>query len=156
MGYEVGITGMSKEESLLAVIEALGAALAVRHGVAPHRPGRRRGMNAEDFSEYARGIFEREQEILANKQHGYTHGNADVLIAFKTIAEAAGVTPLQVCVVFLAKHLSALTSAIESGEITKEWYAETGGDEGLVERMLDARNYLLFLGALIEEELSGD
>ena len=106
-------------------------------------------MNIETFEKYAKRVFDAENDLLAAKRASYARGDEDVLLAFKRMALATGMSPMQVCMVLLHKHLVSLGTAVEKDVIVANWEHDTG--EGLAQRMMDARAYLLLLGALVEE-----
>ena len=106
-------------------------------------------MNIEKFEKYAKRVFEAENDLLAAKRASYARGDEDVLLAFKRMALATGMSPMQVCMVLLHKHLVSLGTAVEKDVLVANWEDDNG--EGLEQRMMDARAYLLLLGALVEE-----
>ena len=79
---------------------------------------------------------------MTSKRKDYTRHDPDVLANFKRTARLSGLTPEGVLGVFLQKHLDAIYSYIKAG------HAESEPIQG---RLDDAANYLLLLGALIEE-----
>ena len=87
-------------------------------------------------------LLRRAEQVMNAKQHDYTGGNADRLIAFRQIADLAGLTLGQVWAVFFLKHVTAVT----------QW-AQGRQPEGeqVMERLVDIINYARF-AALIDEE----
>lgn len=81
--------------------------------------------------------------VMGTKGEEYSRGEEDCNSNFKRVAEATGLTPLQVAYVYLAKHLDSIASYVKRGQVFS--------DEGIEGRLGDAINYLLILGSLIEE-----
>jgi hypothetical protein len=83
----------------------------------------------------------------------YRDGDTDTLHNFFSVAERAGMTPVQCLLVYLAKHLdSVYTTAREAealvGDERKERYAK---GEGIIGRMDDARNYFDLLECVLAD-----
>ncbi len=93
-----------------------------------------------------------EASVLGDKRQDYAPG-VDRLTNFRTVAAFAGMTMSQVAYTYLLKHIQAIGIAT-AGPITPEQWCLTkpNGAEGLKQRVVDARNYLLLLAACIEEE----
>ncbi len=51
------------------------------------------------------------------------------------------------------KHIQSIVLSIKTGSYCDKWYWNDDGNEGLKQRISDARNYLILLAACIEEEL---
>lgn len=90
-----------------------------------------RYLNAKEFS------------INDTKGEEYVAGNEDALNNFKQVAKMIGVTPLQVCLVFMYKHFCAIASHAKRGEVLSEPI------EG---RVLDLRLFAALYLALTQEE----
>lgn len=101
-------------------------------------------MLSKDFNSLLKTKHEEEEKLLSSKGQEYTIGDSDRLIAFKEIAKQIGITPKQVCMVFMTKHFFSLCNYV-SGQASPT-------TEQLSDRVTDLRNYALFLEALDEDE----
>lgn len=101
-------------------------------------------MLSKDFNSLLKIKHEEEEKLLSSKGQEYTIGDSDRLIAFKEIAKQIGITPKQVCMVFMTKHFFSLCNYV-SGQASPT-------TEQLSDRVTDLRNYALFLEALDEDE----
>ena len=101
-------------------------------------------MLSKDFNSLLKIKHEEEEKLLSSKGQEYTIGNSDRLIAFKEIAKQIGITPKQVCMVFMTKHFFSLCNYV-SGQASPT-------TEQLSDRVTDLRNYALFLEAIDEDE----
>lgn len=101
-------------------------------------------MLSKDFNSLLKIKHEEEEKLLSSKGQEYTIGDSDRLIAFKEIAKQLGITPKQVCMVFMTKHFFSLCNYV-SGQASPT-------TEQLSDRVTDLRNYALFLEALDEDE----
>ena len=101
-------------------------------------------MLSKDFNSLLKIKHEEEEKLLSSKGQEYTIGDSDRLIAFKEIAKQIGITPKQVCMVFMIKHFFSLCNYV-SGQASPT-------TEQLSDRVTDLRNYALFLEALDEDE----
>lgn len=109
-------------------------------------------MGNEDFNKLCDEFRYIENELMAVKRSDYTKDDNDVLINFKKVAEFEGTKPARIALTYLLKHIHNIAQAVETGKYEWEWTASDG--EGLKQRIADARNYLLLLGACIDEENS--
>lgn len=87
-------------------------------------------------------VLEACDQIFACKGHDYTHGKGG-LESFYDYARRLGILPLQVLGVFFTKHVAAIETYMQHGELKSEPI------EG---RICDAINYLLLLAKLIAHE----
>lgn len=101
-------------------------------------------MLSKDFNSLLKIKHEEEENLLASKGQEYTIGDSDRLVAFKEIAKQIGITPKQVCMVFMTKHFFSLCNYVSGQSIPIT--------EQLSDRVTDLRNYALFLEALDEDE----
>lgn len=85
-----------------------------------------------------------EHETILGKGEEYTRSQADRLASFKEIASFAGVTPKQVCMIFVAKHWQALANFVATGK--------TKSNEPIEGRIMDIRVYMSLMRAIIQEE----
>lgn len=100
-------------------------------------------MTNQEFKEFATNFIKKEEELLISKGEEYTGGNSDRLSAFKQIAATCTLEQIDICQVFLLKHMQSINLFINEGV--------EGKTENIFERIHDARNYLLFLAAMIKE-----
>ena len=105
-------------------------------------------MTRERFMEMLAGLEGKERAIVGTKGEEYTHGSEDRLSSFKETAAFAGITPLQVCMVFMMKHVQALASYAKR--------EKTLSDETLEGRVTDVRLYAALFAALAEEQKIGE
>lgn len=101
-------------------------------------------MLSKDFNLLLKIKHEEEEKLLSSKGQEYTIGDSDRLIAFKEIARQIGITPKQVCMVFMTKHFFSLCNYVSD--------KSKPTTEQLSDRVTDLRNYALFLEALDEDE----
>lgn len=101
-------------------------------------------MNNQDFMSIVKTMTDEALAILDSKGKEYA-GNDDRLANFKDIARELGITPQQVCLVYLKKHIRALEHSARTNTISME--------EGT--RAMDCINYLFFFVALREERYDG-
>jgi hypothetical protein len=100
-------------------------------------------MTRERFEQLRNQFIKEENNITQTKGMDYTKSSEDVLTNFKE-GNMLGLNPQQVCGMFLKKHIDSIYNYIKTNGKSQS--------EPIAERIKDARNYLLFLGALIEEE----
>lgn len=99
-------------------------------------------MNSAELNKLKTYLESEENKILFSKGTEYVVSNDDRLNFFHEYANKLGADPKMVCAIFLMKHINSILN-----------YVKTGKDsvEGIKGRIMDARNYLLFMEALIEE-----
>lgn len=103
-------------------------------------------MNFEEREEYIKPILDGALRLLLSKGTEYARSE-DANANFKRIAVEEGLSPEQVCRIYLRKHLDALryyADRLEKGQIPALTEPITG-------RVMDAVNYILILGSLIKE-----
>lgn len=100
-------------------------------------------MKREEFVELRRKLIEEEDLITRIKGKDYTKSSVDCLANFKEGA-VFGLTPLQTCGMFAKKHIDSIYNYIKTNGQSES--------EPLRERIKDARNYLLFILAIVEDE----
>lgn len=101
-------------------------------------------MKVNNFFTFAEKQFAIEMKIMKEKGEEYTRSDADKLKNFKAIAEDLGLTPIQVCMVYLKKHDMSIDNYVKTGAVVS--------DEPIDGRIHDSRNYKLLLLALIKEQ----
>jgi hypothetical protein len=110
-------------------------------------------MRVSEFDRLLEEFVEKERELLIGKRASYA-GDEDCLSNFKEIADGLGLDPVQVALVYLFKHVIGVRREVLGGDVDWSWTTESGG-EGLMQRIADARNYLILLGALVQEKVEG-
>lgn len=88
-------------------------------------------------------LLEEAASIMEAKGRDYRAGEIDLLANFRREAVRAGVTPLQVWLIYLNKHHSAICSYVRSGGQNES--------EPIKGRFVDMLNYL-YLGWLLVKE----
>lgn len=106
-------------------------------------------MTKERFDMLRDEFLEKEAQILYAKQDQYSSGN-DALQNFREVADFLGQRPSEVALTYLMKHVQSISLAVRTRQYAWDWNTKEG--EGLKQRIVDARNYLLFLAACLEEE----
>lgn len=106
-------------------------------------------MTPEQFENLREEFLSHEARILDWKAGEYT-SNRDRLLNFHQVAEILNQRPSEVALTYLLKHIQSITLAVRTGKYDWDW--ETDGGEGLKQRIVDARNYLLLLAACLEVE----
>jgi len=101
-------------------------------------------MTAHDYNHMVQETYALAQSIVEAKRPSYTIASADILANFKGIASRMGLKPEQVCMVYLLKHLDALTAMVGRGV----------PDPELDTRIADCINYLHLLKANLRESCS--
>ena len=100
-------------------------------------------MNVETFFKWMKEVQEEEYQIMVGKGKEYTVSDEDKLKNFKAIAERMKTTPEKVAMVYLLKHMDSIRNYVLSGI--------EASDESINGRIRDARNYLLLLEEIINE-----
>ena len=107
-------------------------------------------MDLNHFNKLLMEFREQELDLLQSKRAEYAD-DRDVLRNFKEQAEFSNITPLQIGLVLVFKHIQSIKEAVIERKLNWEWETSEGR-EGTKQRIADARNYLLLLAAIIEEE----
>ena len=102
-------------------------------------------MNVKDFIRWAKSVQEEENRIMLTKGEEYTVSDVDKFKNFKSIADRMKSSPEEVALVYLLKHMDSIRNYVLHGE--------ESSDEPIIGRIMDARNYLLLLGGMIEEDM---
>jgi len=100
-------------------------------------------MVRDDYLKLVEGLVTAENEINLTKGREYAQGDEDALRNFKVCAEFLGLTPLQVCMVYMYKHFASLASYAAVGHEQSE--------ESIEGRVHDLRNYAALFLALVKE-----
>lgn len=101
-------------------------------------------MLKTEFKTLLDKMEQEEHETILGKGEEYTRSQADRLASFKEIASFAGVSPKQVCMIFVAKHWQALANFVATGK--------TKSSEPIEGRIMDIRVYMALMRAIIQEE----
>lgn len=104
----------------------------------------------EQFEALCKEFLETEQELMTWKADEYSDG-IDRIENFRTVAGFLEITPAQVALAWLLKHIHSITLAVSGKDFSWAWETESG--EGLKQRIADARNYLLLLAACIDADV---
>ena len=108
-------------------------------------------MDNQSLQNIREDMLSKESELLDIKGREYG-ADFDRLLNFKEIAALTNMKSVDVCLLYMLKHIQSLVLAIKSRNYQSKWYWSNNGNEGLKQRIADARNYLLLLAACIEEE----
>lgn len=101
-------------------------------------------MKVKDFFKWADSMQKEENRLMAVKGEEYTVSDEDKFKNFKSIGERMNLKAEQVCLIYLLKHMDSIRNYVLTGSEVSE--------EPITGRIQDARNYLLLLGGIIEEE----
>lgn len=99
-------------------------------------------MTKETFNAFAKDIIQKEEELLNKKRSEYTRTD-DVLDNFKRMALELNIDSKIVWWIFFKKHIDSVLNFVQTN-VTHT--------EPILGRIMDARNYLLLLAAMVEEE----
>ena len=102
-------------------------------------------MKVPDFIKWAESVQKEENRIMLTKGKEYTVSDEDKFKNFKSIAERIDIEPQKVTLIYLLKHMASIRNDVLSGV--------ESSDEPIMGRIMDARNYLLLLGGMIEETM---
>ena len=108
-------------------------------------------MNNEQFENLREEFLSKEAQLLEFKGREYG-ADFDRLLNFKEISALTNMKSVDVCLLYMLKHIQSLVLAIKSRNYQSKWYWSNNGNEGLKQKIADARNYLLLLAACIEDE----
>jgi len=108
-------------------------------------------MKPEQFENLRDEFLTHEAKILDYKRGEYSSDN-DRLQNFREVAEFLGQRPSEVALAYLLKHIQSIALAVRTGKYSWSWHTDHG--EGLKQRIVDARNYLILLAACLEEEIN--
>ena len=100
-------------------------------------------MRVPEFIVWAKEVQSRENKIMLLKGEEYTVSDEDKFKNFKSIAERTDSTTEKVALIYLLKHMDSIRNYVLHGK--------EASDEPIMGRIMDARNYLLLLGGIIEE-----
>lgn len=106
--------------------------------------------SVERIDELRRYLVEAEERILGTKRSQYADGDLP-LRNFREVGGMVNLAPAEVCLTYLMKHIQAIANAVTLNQGRLAMTLEDGS-EGLLQRFLDARAYLVLLAALIDED----
>ncbi len=109
-------------------------------------------MTPERFQQLLEKFVSNEDAMLTFKRDEYTKGDTDVLLNFKQTGDFLGCDSTEVCVMYLMKHVQSITLAVSCDKNLKLEWGISENKEGLAQRFMDARNYLLLLAACIQDQ----
>ena len=110
-------------------------------------------METEKFKILVKDFIEHEEALLGTKREDYTKGDKDCLINFKEASAMLGMNPQFYCATLFMKHFHSVLNAVKKGWIKPtDWVWSGPQGEGLKQHLADARNFLLLLAALIQDE----
>lgn len=104
-------------------------------------------MNQLDFARHAGEMIKAMEDLLVVKGGEYA-GSEDRLANFRRGAALAGVTPLQVAMIYASKHWDSISTYVRdmaSGHVRPR-------AESMQGRFQDLANYMLLMAALVKEE----
>lgn len=103
-------------------------------------------MLERDFLELLSRMEDAEHSIMGTKGMEYTQGDlqSNRLANFYRLGNELDLDPKLVCWIYMKKHLDSILCFIKQG---KEY-----SDEKIEGRIYDARNYLILLNAIIQEQ----
>jgi hypothetical protein len=107
-------------------------------------------VTAEEFNKLAENFRAAEMALMRWKREDYSP-REDVLENFRQVGDVLGIRASVVACTYLLKHVLAVLNAVRGGKYVWDWQTPDGR-EGLKQRIVDARNYLLLLAACVEEE----
>jgi len=103
-------------------------------------------MLEKDFLDMLDSMESAEHTIMGTKGMEYTQGDLekDRLANFYRLGNELGIDPKMICWVYLKKHIDSIVCYIKQG---KEF-----SEESIEGRIHDARNYLVLLNGIIQEQ----
>jgi hypothetical protein len=100
-------------------------------------------LKIRDLNKLIEAVRSKQDELLRTKGNDYTMANEDRCHNFKQVAAFLGITPMQAWGVYYLKHVFAVCTFVQKGEVASE---------DIFERFVDANNYAYLGLALIEDE----
>ena len=107
-------------------------------------------LTPERFEALREEFLTHEARIPVWKRGEYSP-NVDILQTFRKKAELSGFPAEAILAYNSLRLVRRIVRAVETGKYAWAWETEDG--EGLKQCIADARNYLLFLAACLEEEM---
>jgi len=112
-------------------------------------------MDSKRLNELWTELHKKETELLGIKAGEYASGN-NRLYNFCEGARLMNCTPPQTAWAYLTKHLISIQKAASEGDYNFCWAVkqEDGGyTEGIIQKIVDARNYLFLMLCCMEDEI---
>lgn len=103
-------------------------------------------MDRRTFDELVQQTIKETAQLLIEKGAEYA-GDVDRLVNFKRGAQHIGVTPLQIALIYTAKHFDAISTYIKKDALGEEQILS----EPIEGRLNDLVNYAILIKALIQE-----
>jgi len=100
-------------------------------------------MTVKDFFKWSDSMQKEENRLMKVKGQEYTVSDEDKFKNFKSIGERMKLPAEHVALIYLLKHMDSIRNFVLTGKEVSE--------EAIMGRIQDARNYLLLLGGIIEE-----
>ena len=101
-------------------------------------------MKVSDFIKWSEKMQKEENRLMLVKGKEYTVSDTDKFKNFKSIGERMSLKAEHIALIYLLKHMDSIRNYVLTGSEASE--------EPIMGRIHDARNYLLLLGGIIEEE----
>ena len=110
-------------------------------------------MNSARLNELWNELHQKETELIGIKAGEYAQDD-EKLFNFKSGAALMGCEPYQVAWAYLTKHIISVQKAAVDGNFNFSWAVKQPDGaytEGIVQKIVDARNYLFFILCCLEE-----
>lgn len=111
-------------------------------------------MNTKRLAEIHSTLHAKESRLMNLKREGYA-SDEQVLQNFIEAGKLLDIRPSEVAFLYFTKHLISIKKAVVENSYSLTWEkskADGSRDEGLIQRIADARNYLFFVVACLEYE----
>ena len=111
-------------------------------------------MNSERLNELWKQLHTKESDLLGVKAGEYASGH-ERLYNFIEGAHLMNCTTPEVAWAYLTKHLIAVQKATHEGKYNFSWAVKQEDGtytEGIIQKIVDARNYLFLMLCCMEEE----
>jgi len=99
-------------------------------------------MNLATMMKVLRELHKAEMEIYVSKGKEYS-GDANAFANFERAADNLGLHPITVLLVYLSKHFDSICTFVKTKKVHS--------NEDITGRLMDARNYLGLLYAMVDE-----
>ena len=114
---------------------------------------KKRKYTKDLFVKLVEEFQQQEAKLLKIKRGEYTRASqGDTLANFRQVAAFEGRRPAETCLTYIFKHIQSLQQAVASDSYDFTWWGEEKGVEGIKQRIADARNFLLLLAAIMDDE----
>lgn len=111
-------------------------------------------MNSERLNKLWNELHTKESDLLGVKAGEYASGD-NRLYNFMEGAHLMGCTPPETAWAYLTKHLIAVQKSVHEGKYNFSWAVQQADGtytEGIIQKIVDARNYLFLLLCCMEDE----